>query len=461
MATNGDRHDGEDQRDGDTPSRGVKEDLSELTKTITRQLWGVASFLAPPPTSDSFHGDPSDQAAAVVSEEVEVTESPRFAGIRSDFAELGGRFKSGISILSNTKAVSEISKIASTFLPLGDDGVEEDVDNGEDDEKADSGTAGITDEVMLFVRSISMHPETWLDFPLIAEVDYGDDFEMSDAQQDHALAVEHLEPRLAALRIDLCPSHMSEGCFWKIYFILIHSRLTNDDAEILSTPQAMQARAMLLQDLQSQTNTKTATRSVGSSFSAKEEQHEHAITRDGIINIVPVSSRSLSESPPPCVPSGKETSISIPTPVADIETEKHLDESTEVKVVDKSVVKEDPPVQAKGKDLQTNVSSIERDEGDEDDWLEDETGEVSVSGVSTIPLGNDDDVSFSDLEEEDDSGGGSESKVMAKSTGIAANESMGWVQLNKNARTAAKAPNFSSSKNESSDWLSLDEIDVE
>jgi|UniRef100_A0A2N9HJY7 hypothetical protein len=28
--------------------RGVKEDLSKITKTLTRQLWGVASFLAPP-----------------------------------------------------------------------------------------------------------------------------------------------------------------------------------------------------------------------------------------------------------------------------------------------------------------------------------------------------------------------------------------------------------------------------
>uniref|UniRef100_A0A2N9GZE7 Uncharacterized protein n=1 Tax=Fagus sylvatica TaxID=28930 RepID=A0A2N9GZE7_FAGSY len=28
--------------------RGVKEDLSKITKTLTRQLWGVAFFLAPP-----------------------------------------------------------------------------------------------------------------------------------------------------------------------------------------------------------------------------------------------------------------------------------------------------------------------------------------------------------------------------------------------------------------------------
>lgn len=60
---------------------------------------------------------------------------------------------------------------------------------------------------------------------------------MSDAQQEHALAVERLAPRLAALRIELCPGHMSEGCFWKIYFVLLHSRLNKHDAELLSTPQ--------------------------------------------------------------------------------------------------------------------------------------------------------------------------------------------------------------------------------
>ncbi|KAH7280961.1 hypothetical protein KP509_36G022400 [Ceratopteris richardii] len=32
-----------------TPSRGIKEDLSQISQTFKRQLWGVASFLAPPP----------------------------------------------------------------------------------------------------------------------------------------------------------------------------------------------------------------------------------------------------------------------------------------------------------------------------------------------------------------------------------------------------------------------------
>lgn len=63
------------------------------------------------------------------------------------------------------------------------------------------------------------------------------DFELSDAQQEHALAVERLTPSLAALRIEFCPGHMSESHFWKIYFVLLHPRLNKHDAELLSTPQ--------------------------------------------------------------------------------------------------------------------------------------------------------------------------------------------------------------------------------
>ena len=63
------------------------------------------------------------------------------------------------------------------------------------------------------------------------------EFELSDAQQEHALAVEHLAPTLAALRIELCPGHMSESHFWKIYFVLVHPRLDKHDAELLSTPE--------------------------------------------------------------------------------------------------------------------------------------------------------------------------------------------------------------------------------
>lgn len=60
---------------------------------------------------------------------------------------------------------------------------------------------------------------------------------MADAQYEHALAVERLAPSLASLRIELCPEYMTENCFWRIYFVLVHPKVTKDDALLLSTPQ--------------------------------------------------------------------------------------------------------------------------------------------------------------------------------------------------------------------------------
>ncbi|XP_051196577.2 uncharacterized protein [Lolium perenne] len=84
-----------------------------------------------------------------------------------------------------------------------------------------------------------MRPELWLDFPFLPDDADSDDFDMTDAQQDHALAVESVAPELADLRIELCPGHISEGCFWKIYFVLLHPKLTKEAADLLSTPQAI------------------------------------------------------------------------------------------------------------------------------------------------------------------------------------------------------------------------------
>ncbi|KAG8081552.1 hypothetical protein GUJ93_ZPchr0172g2975 [Zizania palustris] len=298
-------------------AEGVKEDLTELSKTLTRQFWGVANFLAPPPEETS----PSPSPPSVEAQHGTARTPPEIAGIRNDFVEIGGRFKSGISRISRNKAVSGFSRIASNFFAHEDDEEEElldaarddeeeeqrgevkfrmeeavaadrvrheaedyevshdweesvrhvaewegrlshEVDDGEvrhkeddvheleqenvrpdDDEEVEEewDVIGITEEVLAFATNIARHPETWLDFPLLPDDEDSDGpfsyFDMSNAQQEHALAIEHLAPRLAALRIELCPIHMCEECFWKIYFVLLHPRLNKHDAELLSTPQ--------------------------------------------------------------------------------------------------------------------------------------------------------------------------------------------------------------------------------
>ncbi|MFS7970276.1 hypothetical protein Hanom_Chr09g00819121 [Helianthus anomalus] len=93
-------HQEDDSSSPSSPTWGVKEDLSEITKTLTRQLWGIASFLAPPPPSDPINhqSDPSD---------LEDAAPEGILGIRRDFAKNGGRFRSGISKLSNNIDVLE------------------------------------------------------------------------------------------------------------------------------------------------------------------------------------------------------------------------------------------------------------------------------------------------------------------------------------------------------------------
>ena len=52
----------EAEEDEETQDRaGVKEDLDEIKQTLTRQFWGMASFLAPPPSDSHSHSqsDPS------------------------------------------------------------------------------------------------------------------------------------------------------------------------------------------------------------------------------------------------------------------------------------------------------------------------------------------------------------------------------------------------------------------
>lgn len=226
--------------------------------------------------------------------------------------------------------------------------------------------------------------------------------------------------------------------------------------------QIVQARAMLLQDLRSHTKTNTDVSSATNLTSVKEgEQHEPAVREEGKVSVMSVSAIISSESLPSTLPQAEDIFVSIP--VVDVETEKHPVESTEVKIIDKSVViEEDPPVQSKSKDLQADVSSVlkQKDVNYEDDWLEDETGEASGSVENAVPLGNDEDVSFSDLEEDDEHGIVVQTKAMSESTPTQVKESRGWVQLNKNPGIPVKRTN-STSPQTKDDWLNVDEVDSE
>nr|KJB18054.1 hypothetical protein B456_003G031700 [Gossypium raimondii] len=400
---------------------------------------GEENSLRPPPSSDDTD---------------ELSDEALIAGIRSDLSEIGGRFKTGISKLSNNINVSEFSKIASNFLQFGSE--------GEGVETYESGIAvGVTEEVVAFARDLAMHPETWLDFP-VPDDDGFDDFDMSDEQQEHALAVERLAPRLAALRIELCPGYMSEGCFWKIYFVLLLPRLNKQDAELLSTSQIVEARAMLMQGIQNRSKAKMEEHSESGTSNIKADlPHEEFLS-------VPSPAQS---KPTPFNESGNEAAD---TAVAvEVATEKHPVQTTEMQVVDKSVIEEEPKKEVKHQHSTSASSgvSIEKFEDDADDWLKEETSEAVGTSATTIPLGNDEDVSFSDLEDDDDDMPINYKKVTSGSDS-SAKDSREWVQLSRSSMDSVKDVNCVGNEHsaseqvstrnpetkESNDWLDIEEI---
>ncbi|KAM5565908.1 hypothetical protein ABKV19_019757 [Rosa sericea] len=335
----------------DAQTRGVKEDLSEFQQTLTRQFWGVASFLAPPPPSDRLAPPP----------DCDRSEPPDHRPAQSPMA----------------------------------------FNEGEEEEEEEECAVGVTDEVLAFARNIAMHPETWLDFPLDEEEDLGD-FEMSDAQQEHAMMIEHLAPRLAALRIELCPCHMSESYFWKVYFVLLHSRLNKQDAEVLSTPQVMEARAMWMQELQCQTPTSISKMSEHEWFGRSTSRlkyssnaiHEDYEDYSSVSSHTPHYEDTLHKTYP----------FESTMPSTADETEKHPVESNEMPFIDKSVIEEKPFIRTEDKNVTVGPSSEilvnSYDDDDNDDWPEDD-GELYGCSGTAIALINEEDISFSDLEDDD------------------------------------------------------------
>ncbi|KAJ4958237.1 hypothetical protein NE237_025348 [Protea cynaroides] len=392
----------EEEEESSSHGGGVKEDLSVLGKTIGRQLWGVASFLAPPPVNSSAQ-------PTVDSTSTDDSSSQRLLGIRNDFAEIGGSFKSGLSLLSTNKAVNEISRLASNFLQFPKDDEEEEGDDVDGFSVEDHGgdIVGVTEEVLEFVQEISMRPECWTNFPLSLE----NDFEMSDAQREHASTVEDLAPSLVALKVRLCPGHMNEGQFWMIYFILLHPRLNEHDSKLLSTPQIIEARDSLLQKLQKRVN----------------EQAESS---------------------------------------------KNDDSSIEVSDKGTKIQEESNPVQEKEVLVETvNAHHIEADEQENNEqWLEEEEDEADTSVAPQKQLENDEDVSFSDLEEEDDDDNNTSTKQRSlnseKGIGVSSrNNSNEWVQLSENSDSREKKVVQTTSREkdsegeESNDWLTIDDSD--
>lgn len=138
-----------DDEDLDGQGRGVKEDLSEFKDSLTRQLWGVASFLAPPPPPPPPPPRPLIQRSG----------SLHFNTI-SDGAGTRNDDKDEESMEYDERESGQSGELA--YFSTSEDYYTNIIDDA----------IGITDEVLAFARNIAHHPETWLDFPLSEEEEF-------------------------------------------------------------------------------------------------------------------------------------------------------------------------------------------------------------------------------------------------------------------------------------------------
>ena len=79
----------------------------------------------------------------------------------------------------------------------------------------------------------------------------------------------------------------------------------------------------------------------------------------------------------------------------------------------------------------------EKYDDDGDDWLKEESSEIIGTGGTTIPIENEENVSFSDLEEDDGDVPASDKKVTYGSDS-SVKESRDWVQLSRTSADATK-----------------------
>eukprot|EP00262_Sarcandra_glabra_P005176 TRINITY_DN16503_c0_g1_i1.p1 TRINITY_DN16503_c0_g1~~TRINITY_DN16503_c0_g1_i1.p1 ORF type:complete len:300 (+),score=70.39 TRINITY_DN16503_c0_g1_i1:60-959(+) len=89
---------------------------------------------------------------------------------------------------------------------------------------------GVTDDLREFVKGITI--STFQDFPMEDEPQVLDIPTVSNVRQDltewqakHATIVLSTVKEISRLRYELCPRHMKERKFWRIYFILVNSHV--------------------------------------------------------------------------------------------------------------------------------------------------------------------------------------------------------------------------------------------
>ncbi|XP_024380486.1 uncharacterized protein [Physcomitrium patens] len=394
------------KNEGDETSRNIG--ISSLLKPL---LVSMSSFRERLPRNE--RGEESPLVAGEHSqEEIDYETEHKVTGRSS----LGG-------------GIGGLSRLANSFIPFARDIV------GEISGR-DYYAVALTDEVVAFADNIAVHPETWLDFPLPEEED-DDDFEMTEVQQEHAKAVEQLSSKLAAVHRELCPAFLSEGRFWKIYLVLLHSRISKEDAELLSTPQVLKTRELLLQRKEEPRMPDTA--------ATQSERKELGLTESNLLD-TPLES-SAESAPSPILEEASQDATSLPkssqeavSAVADVKEEEQNSSS-----VDFSALR------------------LDDEDGDVDAFLDDEDNDVQETAQRVYhhaflllhagaAVSIDEDISFSDLEEEEE-----EEEDVGSSKGEDGSNAV----KNDNGQTSDSSQgDASSGSKHEGDWLTVNKEDV-
>jgi len=109
--------------------------------------------------------------------------------------------------------------------------------NGDHD--LEESSVGITPSLKEFVQNICQHPNTWLEFPLEKAQE---SIILSDWQERHARLMLNQVDELGELRFQLCPSHLKDERFWKIYFLLVQNKIGPISNEIPTSPSSKRTK---------------------------------------------------------------------------------------------------------------------------------------------------------------------------------------------------------------------------
>ncbi|KAA8543478.1 hypothetical protein F0562_021027 [Nyssa sinensis] len=124
-----------------------------------------------------------------------------------------------------------LSRPKKTSMPSSATPLEKPNEAQEDEEEL----FGITDQLIEFVKSFTLDTFKNFSLPDEQEANSGDDTpttsgnirkDLSDWQERHAMLVLSKVKEMSQLRFRLCPRYLKEQQFWRIYFMLVKSYVT-------------------------------------------------------------------------------------------------------------------------------------------------------------------------------------------------------------------------------------------